>query len=449
VLSADDEPAHVPLTGVFIHERAIVEAADVGAGSRIWAYAHILPGARIGRDANVCDGVFIENDVVVGDRVTIKCGVQLWDGIELEDDVYVGPNATFTNDRMPRSKQYLATHPRTLVKCGASIGANATVLPGIVIGSHAMVGAGAVVTRDVPPFAIVAGNPARISGYMDGMALVEPTPASEAVGAVGVARADLASGPYATPRVVTDLAACAFYHTMDVPGHGTVQGQWDLRGREPAYLGNVDLAGKRVLEVGTASGVLCFYMERQGAEVVAFDLSERQDWDMVPFPNDEHDEVREARRRHVRALNDAWWLCHRANGSNAKVVYGSVYAVPEAIGKIDLATFGAVLLHVRDPFLALQNAAKLQPEIIVVTESLSATSSLPQILAGKLPRGPGPIFLPDRRRGGPKETWWRLTPDVIKRMLGVLGFADCRVHYHLQRYRGRRHPMFTVVARRG
>jgi UDP-2-acetamido-3-amino-2,3-dideoxy-glucuronate N-acetyltransferase len=149
----------------FIHEKALVEeGARIGNRTRVWAFAHVLPGAIIGEDCNICDGVFIENDVRIGDRVTIKCGVQLWDGIVLEDDVFVGPNATFTNDRFPRSGQY-PEFPRTLVRQGASIGANATLLPGLTIGRNAMVGAGAVVTKDVPPNAIVIGNPARIKGY--------------------------------------------------------------------------------------------------------------------------------------------------------------------------------------------------------------------------------------------------------------------------------------------
>jgi acetyltransferase-like isoleucine patch superfamily enzyme len=126
----------------------------------------VLPGARIGSDCNICDGVFVENDVVVGDRVTVKCGVQLWDGLTLEDDVFVGPNATFTNDRFPRSKSYPDRFEKTIIRQGASIGANATILPGIEIGAGAMVGAGSVVTRSVPPNAIVAGNPARITGYV-------------------------------------------------------------------------------------------------------------------------------------------------------------------------------------------------------------------------------------------------------------------------------------------
>jgi UDP-2-acetamido-3-amino-2,3-dideoxy-glucuronate N-acetyltransferase len=151
----------------FIHPQALCETSEVGDGTRIWAFAHVLSGAVVGRDCNLCDGVFVEGDVRIGDRVTVKCGVQLWDGITLEDDVFVGPNATFTNDAFPRSRQKPEAFLRTTVERGASIGANATILPGVTIGRGAMVGAGAVVVRSVPRFAIVAGNPARIQGYAD------------------------------------------------------------------------------------------------------------------------------------------------------------------------------------------------------------------------------------------------------------------------------------------
>jgi acetyltransferase-like isoleucine patch superfamily enzyme len=150
----------------FAHPQALVESSSIGDGTRIWAFAHILPGAVVGRDCNICDHVFIENDVRVGDRVTVKCGVQLWDGIRIEDDVFIGPNATFTNDAFPRSRQHLDKYPETIVRKGASIGANATILPGVSIGQHALVGAGAVVVRSVPPYAVTVGNPARIQRYV-------------------------------------------------------------------------------------------------------------------------------------------------------------------------------------------------------------------------------------------------------------------------------------------
>ena len=152
----------------FVHPHAMVEpGAQIGAGTRVWAFAHVLPGAKVGKNCNLCDHTFIENDVVIGDEVTVKCGVYLWDGVELQDRVFVGPNVTFTNDKYPRSRQYPEQYARTIVCRDASIGANATILPGLRIGEKAMIGAGAVVTRDVPPNAIVTGNPARIVGYVD------------------------------------------------------------------------------------------------------------------------------------------------------------------------------------------------------------------------------------------------------------------------------------------
>lgn len=153
--------------GVFIHPQALCETVSIGANSRVWAFAHVLPRARIGADCNICDHVFIENDVIIGDRVTVKCGVQLWDGLRVGDEVFIGPNATFSNDKYPRSKQYQREPLQTRIARGASIGGGAVVLPGISIGAESMVGAGSVVTQDVPARAIVSGNPARIVGYVE------------------------------------------------------------------------------------------------------------------------------------------------------------------------------------------------------------------------------------------------------------------------------------------
>jgi len=150
---------------MYIHETSDVQTSNIGKDSKIWQYCVVLPGAVVGSNANICAGVFIENDVIVGNNVTIKPGVQLWDGIRISDDVFIGPNATFTNDKYPRSKKRPDKFSITMVCAGASVGANATLLPGVTIGENALVAAGAVVTKDVPPFAIVAGNPAKIISY--------------------------------------------------------------------------------------------------------------------------------------------------------------------------------------------------------------------------------------------------------------------------------------------
>lgn len=145
-----------------IHPSADVQSVDIGVGTRVWQYVVILPGARIGDDCNICSHCLIENDVVIGDRVTVKSGVQLWDGLRVGDDVFIGPNVTFTNDRHPRSGNREFEKLPTVLEEGCSIGAGAVILPGLRIGNAAMVGAGAVVTRDVPAGATVVGNPARI-----------------------------------------------------------------------------------------------------------------------------------------------------------------------------------------------------------------------------------------------------------------------------------------------
>jgi acetyltransferase-like isoleucine patch superfamily enzyme len=148
---------------VFVHEQALCETADVGPRTRIWAFAHVMQGARVGADCNVCDHAFIESGAVIGDRVTIKNGVVVWDKVTIADDVFVGPNAVFTNDLVPRAalKKPPESFLPTVVRRGVSIGANATIVCGVTLGVHAFVGAGAVVARDVPAHALVVGNPAR------------------------------------------------------------------------------------------------------------------------------------------------------------------------------------------------------------------------------------------------------------------------------------------------
>jgi len=196
------------MSDFFVHSLGVCESTQVGARTRIWAFAHVLPNAKIGSDCNLCDHTFVENDVVIGDRVTIKSGVQVWDGVTLEDDVFVGPNVTFTNDPFPRSRQHPAKYSTTRVCRGASIGANATILPDLTIGENAMIGAGSVVTRSVPANAIAVGNPARIVGYVNARA--------------EAAELALAAGPRETHRVtatnVPGVSVHEFKRVRDMRG---------------------------------------------------------------------------------------------------------------------------------------------------------------------------------------------------------------------------------------
>lgn len=196
----------------YAHPLADIQTESIGDGTRVWQFVVILPGARIGSDVNICSHCYIENDVVVGDRATIKSGVQLWDGLRIGDDVFVGPNATFTNDKFPRSKQFQDKVLRTEIESGASLGAGATILPGLKIGRNAMVGSGAVVTRSVPGNAIVVGNPARIVGYVDAQSGREST--------VPIAP----NGGGSTPRTsrVTGVKLIAMPRISDIRGSLTV-----------------------------------------------------------------------------------------------------------------------------------------------------------------------------------------------------------------------------------
>lgn len=151
---------------VYIHPTAIVDTKKVGENTRIWAFVHILGGASIGINCNICDHCYIENKVVIGNEVTIKSGVYIWDGIIIEDNVFIGPNATFTNDKYPRSKVYLEKSLQTVIKEGASVGAGSVMLPNIVIGRHAMIGAGSVISQSVNDYELVYGNPARRHGFI-------------------------------------------------------------------------------------------------------------------------------------------------------------------------------------------------------------------------------------------------------------------------------------------
>jgi SAM-dependent methyltransferase len=272
------------------------------------------------------------------------------------------------------------------------------------------------------------------------------------------------------PKLVTEIGTCKFYHTMDLPGHGVVEGKWDLRDNVDKYLGSVIFEGKRVLELGTASGYLCFEMEKRGAEVVAYDIGENEKWDVVPYAQYDYQEFRRSFREYTDGFKNAFWYSHRVLQSKAKVVYGSIYKIPEEIGTVDIATFGSILLHLRDPFLAMQSALRLVKETVIVTDlarergfSVVGRQTKVQRLWGLIQRrvlgggmvedrrGPSIEFLPDFRNLTHKAAWWYLSPSIIVNFLGILGFEDSQITYHYQepRYKGEaRQLLYTVVGRR-
>ena len=289
-----------------------------------------------------------------------------------------------------------------------------------------------------------------------------------------------AAAVFSPPREVTDIADCYFYHVMNLPGYGEVGGEWDLRGGEESYLGRVSFAGKRVLELGTASGHLCRYMERQGAEVIGFDLSTDRFWDFVPFAGFDVASELMGMRKHVERLKNGWWFTHRVFGSRAKAVYSNIYNIPEAIGVVDIATFGSILLHLRDPFQALHSALRLTRETVIITEvhpdqpAVSSESSSrylrrlrqyvglrrhiirvlikARVIPPPVAQNPGCLFfLPDPYASDFRShigAWWCFPPAVICRFLAVLGFRDQVVTEHFQNYLGKPARLYTVVGKR-
>lgn len=253
-----------------------------------------------------------------------------------------------------------------------------------------------------------------------------------------------------------------FYHTIDLPGLGQMEGEWDLRAAVDDYLGHVDLTNKRVLEMGAANGFLSFHMEKKGASVISYDLSPEQDWDIVPFADKNGSDWAPKRKNHIRKLNNAYWLSHQLFHSRAELIHGTVYDVAERVGAVDVTTFGSILLHVRDPFLALQQASLITKETIIITEVLDnnrqkAFNWLFSWLGDAAIRkwrnklmGPSMIFRPNAAIGSPEETWWHLTPELLERFLGVLGFGDVKITYHEQHFsqHNKQHLMYTIVANR-
>jgi SAM-dependent methyltransferase len=246
---------------------------------------------------------------------------------------------------------------------------------------------------------------------------------------------------FAAPREVSSLDDCLFYHTVDLPGHGTVEGFWDIRGGESQYLGGVALEGRRVLEVGPASGHLAFFMERQGAEVVSVEVADSRSWECFwemdgPLPED-LEELLAINRTHLERFKNSYWFCHRAFGSKAAVHYGSAYSLPRELGEFDLSVLACVLLHTKHPLRILENCARATRETVVVVEPLKRELNA-QTPAAFLPT-------PDQRWW---DTWWGFSPKYFVDVLRSLGFPHTRVTFHTQTGYGEPTEMFTVVASR-
>ena len=216
---------------------------------------------------------------------------------------------------------------------------------------------------------------------------------------------------YAEPLIIDDPNDCFFYHFMDLPGVGEVGTQWDLRDSIDAYLGNFDFTGKRTLDVGTASGYLTFELEKRGADVVSFDMSDGAQWNIVPHISIQPilKEILHERSLRHQKLRNGYWFAHRTLQSRANVYYGDIYNLPDALGQFDVAVFGMILGHLRDPFQALYSVSRLVTNTIIVTNQTFKTE---QPLAAFTPNRDNKI----------QSVWWQLSDGCIKTMLGVLGF---------------------------
>jgi hypothetical protein len=240
---------------------------------------------------------------------------------------------------------------------------------------------------------------------------------------------------------------CDFYHTMDFGQNDLVPGVWDLRGRERSYLGWVDVAGQRVLEIGPASGYVTHHMEKEGGDVVCFELPPCVAADIIPQEGHDFEAQNRLSVGYTERVRNSWWYAHTLLGSKSKAVYGDIYALPEDLGRFDVTLLASVLLHLANPFRALQQTATRTDRAVVVTEPIH-----------QIPTDEGRAIM----EFAPVDTtktvvvWWQLTPGAIIRMLRIFGFLEFSVYYHLQRH----HPhhamdspfeeslFFTVVAER-
>jgi len=249
------------------------------------------------------------------------------------------------------------------------------------------------------------------------------------------------SALFVEPWHVEEVSECHFYHTMELPGLGVIPGHVDLRPNATAYLGNVALNGRRVLEFGPASGFLSFYMENAGArEVVGLEVSEAVVWNLVPQPDLNQTAIRQDRREHMRKIKCGFWLAHRLLGSSTRMVYGNATHPPAELGRFDLAVLGGVLLHCRDPLQVLQVCADSVDEAIVITEQeiLSFADADRRPLQWLAPSRENQIW----------DVWWRFTPGLFVQALPLYGFPNVTISRHDQLSLGKAYTHFTVVGRR-
>ena len=248
-----------------------------------------------------------------------------------------------------------------------------------------------------------------------------------------------------TRRTLTP-SDCNFYHTFVLQNGDTIPGAWDLRGREEAYLGGVDLRGKRVLELGPSSGYLTFWMEKQGAEVVGLDAGFTTVIDLLPVDNWDMVRAKTTHMHSIGAYQNAWWYMHRELDSKAKIVYADIYRPPGDLGEFDVATFGNILLHLRDPFLALAEAATRTRSTIIVSQTLDEAARDEN----------QSVMLFDPIGGEYPTNWWALSPGAVLRMVRRLGFTRTRLTHYSQKHHvghdmsqpAAEVPMFTVVGER-
>jgi O-methyltransferase len=242
-------------------------------------------------------------------------------------------------------------------------------------------------------------------------------------------------GIYVPPREVAQ-ADCDFYHVMDLPGVGRVGGQWDLRGHVGDYLGHVDLAGRRVLEIGPASGFLTCQMEQAGAEVTAVEVPDDPGWDFVPYPDPQLASIQPARREHMRRIKNSFWFTHKACKLGARLYSCDATALPAALGRFDVAVMAAVLLHTKHPLAIVESCSRLA-DTLVITDFHHATLK-------------GPVCeLHPTVENRAYDTWWNFGDEFFTRFLAVRGLPEQKVTRHRQTHTsGGEFEFFTIVARR-